>query len=314
MLIYHQGSDVALIEAFEEEHDVTVNREALNGSEWATRYISETDAGETSADVLNFNGGLANLLTPAIDTIQSVDTPNQDKVYTGALGSSIEESITNIFGDDAKQLIHTAYHNPFCFLYHEEAVSEPPATFEDILDSRFEGRIGAAQYAMYNVLGTMDKFLGYSTEEAENYLADFGEQDIQWGGIVDMPQTILSGEVDVGFWMLLNRVPGFREDGAPLGVTLPPKTGTSTGHYAATDAGDNPELAREFVKFAMTEEGQELVTEGEGGSEPINPDMSGRSEYIQNQIDEYVDEMYAVIFTEEESATYNQRASEILGF
>lgn len=315
--IVQYGSDFwpGLEEEFAATSGVQTDSVHLTGSDMVTRFVNEVEGGTESADVLVLNSSVLWSLADHFDRLVAIDNPNRDKVYSGdrAGGDRLASQVGEILGEEGDRIVQPIYAPVTGHLYNTNNVSEPPVTFEDFLDDQYTPT-GTAPYTMDLILHLLEE-TDYSQEEAEQLLMDIEEAGIQYifGG-ASAVQSIISGEVDTGMFINIYQMNSFRQDGAPVDATLPPKTGSAYSMMVVTDAGQATEAAREYAKFATSATGQEYVQQSQGGLLPMHEDLDHGNDHNAQLIDEYVEEWVPEAFLPgpEEGAEYESRVGEIL--
>lgn len=155
-----------------------------------------------------------------------------------------------------------AWTNAICFNTAEAGELAPPASWKDLADPKYKGKIvmpdpgssGTALTMVANWLQVMGEEDGWKFMEA------LDENVTQYVHSGSGPCRMAArGETLIG---LSYPYPGVKEinQGAPLRVILPPEgNGAEVEGNAIVKGTDNPEDAQKFIDFLITEEAQQIT-------------------------------------------------------
>jgi iron(III) transport system substrate-binding protein len=164
-------------------------------------------------------------------------------------------------------------------MYNTELVSEDelPATMMDLTDPKWKGQIGSADSrngAMVAQLVAMRHLLGEEAMVA--FVQGLVANETQWfGGHTDVRKAVGAGELKLGlvnhYYYHLSKA-----EGAPVGIVYPDQGEGEMGLIVnSTNAGivagaKHPELAKIFVDFMLSPEGQKVYAE-QNFEYPVTP-------------------------------------------
>jgi iron(III) transport system substrate-binding protein len=168
---------------------------------------------------------------------------------------------------------------PRVIMYNTELVSEEelPTTMMGLTDPKWKGQIGSADSrngAMVAQLVAMRHLLGEETMTA--FVQGLVANDTQWfGGHTDVRKAVGAGELKLGlvnhYYYHLSKA-----EGAPVGIVYPDQGEGEMGLIVnSTNAGivqgaKHPELAKLFVDFMLSPEGQKVYAE-QNFEYPVTP-------------------------------------------
>ncbi|GIV70002.1 MAG: iron(III) ABC transporter iron (III)-binding protein [Caldilinea sp.] len=168
---------------------------------------------------------------------------------------------------------------PRVIMYNTELVSEDelPATMMDLTDPKWKGQIGSADSrngAMVAQLVAMRHLLGEEAMVA--FVQGLVANETQWfGGHTDVRKAVGAGELKLGlvnhYYYHLSKA-----EGAPVGIVYPDQGEGEMGLIVnSTNAGivagaKHPELAKIFVDFMLSPEGQKVYAE-QNFEYPVTP-------------------------------------------
>jgi iron(III) transport system substrate-binding protein len=256
-----------VIEAFNSVYpDIKVT--LLNGSngELAAKILEER--ANPQADLL-IN---SDTLTMASLAAEGVFSPN-DSPTVLALPAGLR-------ADDGSWLALTM--RPRVIMYNTELVSpdELPTKLADLADPKWRGQIGSANSsngALMAQLVVMRNQLG--PEATEAFISGLLANETQFfGGHTDVRKAVGAGELKLGlvnhYYYHLSKA-----EGAPVGIIYPDQEEGGLGLIVNTtnagivQGGPNPTLARLFIEFMLSADGQRIYAE-QNFEYPISADVA----------------------------------------
>ncbi|WP_199432891.1 ABC transporter substrate-binding protein [Qaidamihabitans albus] len=242
---------------FTELYGVEVEPVRLVSSDLSQRFSSEADAGAPASDAI--------LLT-------------YSEFYPDALASEwlvpmSSAGIPDYPGDYPDKYVKDDANVPVVSLvptsavYNTDEVAEPPTSWEDYADPRYKGRISVADPA------TSPANLAFWQLMRETYGDDFlrgvAANDPTWqNSAVPGTQAVAAGEDVLGHPGVEAIVRNLQQSNAPVETTIPgPTTGPEIALGLTADA-QNPNAAKLFAHFLLSEEGSTLLAESSGAGSP----------------------------------------------
>jgi iron(III) transport system substrate-binding protein len=159
---------------------------------------------------------------------------------------------------------------PRVIMYNTELVTpeELPARMTDLADPKWRGQIGAGDSrngAMLAQLVAMRQVLGEET--MRSFVSGLVANETQWfGSHTDIRKAVGAGEFKLGlvnhYYYHLSKA-----EGAPVGIVYPDQGDGDMGlvvnstNAGIVQGGPNPELAKLFVEFMLSPEGQQVYAE-----------------------------------------------------
>jgi iron(III) transport system substrate-binding protein len=150
---------------------------------------------------------------------------------------------------------------------------EPPATWSDLTDSRFAGRVA---FPDPGFAGSSFAVLGYFAV-TDGYGMGFYEQLAANGAVQvsapgDVVTGVAEGRFDVGITLEFS-ARGAVADGSPLQIIWPDAGAIALySPIAVTTTGDDQSAARDFVEYVLGRDAQERIAAS--GWQPIRPDVA----------------------------------------
>lgn len=232
--------------AFEDLYGIETEYLRLTSSELATRYASERDSGINDADVITIgdNGFYADgaengwWVPLDVDSVPAIADWPADAVHF----------------DDTTAMIGS---QPLVVGYNTDLLSEPPESFDDLLDPELDGRMLFSNPEASPVpLGYFD-VLYEDPDYGPDFLEALGAQNL---GIVDSAvggtEQVASGEYAVIFVTTISLVEDLKAQGAPIDwAYLEPISATQVYSAIPTEAA-HPNAARLLMNFLLTLDGQ----------------------------------------------------------
>ncbi|MFB8766027.1 2-aminoethylphosphonate ABC transporter substrate-binding protein [Nocardiopsis alba] len=273
------------------------------GTGWFDLVFEEFEA-ETGIEVRYVEGGSGEMVqradresaNPQADVIVTLPPFIQQADGLGLLQEYEPEGADQVETRDPDGRWTTVVDNYFAFIYNTEEMDEPPATWEDLLDPRFEGRL---QYSTPGVAGdgtavliqAMHRFGGL--DPAMDYLAELQKNNVgpssstgALGPKVDKGELLVAnGDVQMNYAQARS-MPNLgiwfpaEEGGDPTTFALPYTAGLLTG-------APNDENGRALLDFLLSEGSQEQVSSAAGGFpargdvEPTGEDAEALAELME---------------------------------
>jgi ABC-type Fe3+ transport system substrate-binding protein len=154
-------------------------------------------------------------------------------------------------------------------LYNEKVLKSlqlpPPKTWHDLLDPMYRGNIVTTlPYASGTMHETVEIILqGFGEEEGWKYLRLLAAQLARFStGSTDTTQLVSRGEVPIGLAQPQMNAMAARKDGFPVKDLLPEKTILVPEAVALLKGAPNEKVAKIFLDWLFSEEGQKYVLEG----------------------------------------------------
>lgn len=156
--------------------------------------------------------------------------------------------------------------------YNTDSVSDGPENYEDLLDPKYQGRIGIVD----NIAGPMADMYEWLADTYPGYWKALVAQKPKfYGSAVPIQEALLQGEIDVALWGSNPLVEGAKADGAPLEWVLPnPGWGPPTLTYLFTESA-HPNAAQVVSNWLATAEGQSAVATNDITVLPNIPGTAG---------------------------------------
>lgn len=227
-----------IIKVFNERHpEIEVEQVRLRGSEAATRVMTESQAGQATADVVTAvgEGPLLSL---------------RDRGFVATVNWR-ELGIDNelIRGDISVSTAAPMY----VLLYNTDLVpaAEAPKSWEDLLDPRWKGKVGmwVQPYALTYLVPT------WGEERALDYVRKLKQQElVYFQSTFPLAAAVGAGEIPVGIGIYHGALPTV-EQGAPLKIVFPNPTGVTLLNSWVTAKAPHPNAARLFITWLASPEG-----------------------------------------------------------
>ena len=256
-LVWCDHTDPALIEPFEEAHDVTVNLREYEGTGAALAMLEQSRPGDW--DVLVIDG---------IDVFRAIDAGilaplPADELPTGEFFPEVIMAENN--GRDGTRYAVTEKFGYNTISYNSDAVD--PADMEalsNVWSEAYDGRISIYDYYL-PVMGLAALEQGIDTAEINSEaLGPIGEtlsamrsRAASVAGVVAAQTALATGEVDIvvggGEWLTAV----LAEDRPELTWTIPEEGAVRwTQSIGVLESSENQDLALEFIKYIVSPEGQ----------------------------------------------------------
>lgn len=256
-LVWCDHTDPALIEPFEQEHNVTVNLREYEGTGAALALLDQSRPGDW--DVLVIDG---------IDVFRAVDAGilaplPEDELPTGDFFPEVVMAENNVVDGVTYAVTEKFGYNTIS--YNSDAVD--PADMESlgtVWSEKYDGRLSIYDYYL-PVMGLAAMAEGIPTADitAENLDAIGGvmstmrSRAASVAGVVAAQTALATGEVDIvvggGEWLTAV----LAEEQPNLTWTIPQEGAVRWAQSIGVVAGsEQPDLALEFVKYIVSPEGQ----------------------------------------------------------
>ncbi|RDW12926.1 ABC transporter substrate-binding protein [Paracoccus thiocyanatus] len=239
---------IALADAFREEYGIQMEYQRLNSSKIASRYTAEAEAGQAIADVMIVGDQLL------------VDAFHQ----RGWLADLDPASVPGLADWPAEfKNPHSAVVtlNPHTMATNTALVPDLPKKWEDMLRPEFTGQIITVDLRSVGIVafGAYDLLL---REKGEDFLRQLGAMKVQLGSSGPAAvQQVAAGAAKLFFPCSTSQAFSMIQQGAPIEAVLPEaESYTGVVSPAAISAkAPNPNAARLFLSFLMTEKGQQIL-------------------------------------------------------
>lgn len=267
LVVYGSPSQVALeaaTEAFAEKYGISVQTVRIVGSELIARFAAEKEANASTADAIVQN--MSVFYQQAIE--EGLVTPLDDLQIDGYPWDMPDEFLRP---DDGTAVVMLQIRG---ITYNTNLVqgSDVPSSWEDVADPKWAGKIGIADPASAPV------YIGHWWTISENVS---GGTDLM-EAVGDLnPKIYASGApataaVGAGEIALMPVNIGSltyeaQRQGAPLEFVIPDGTTADEQALQVNATAANPNAARLFVHFMMTE-GSQIMAEAGNEFSPLNPE------------------------------------------
>ncbi|MEM8852463.1 MAG: extracellular solute-binding protein [Pseudomonadota bacterium] len=257
----HYDTDEALYSNFTEQTGITVNRIEDSADVLIERMRSE---GELSpADVL--------LTVDAGRMVRADDEGLLQPINSEKVNAAVPENLHA--GNDHWVGVSTRARIIF---YDPNEVSEPPQTYAELADPKYEGMVCTRSSSNVYMLGLLASMIAHDGEEAARAWAEGVKNNLArdpQGGDTDQLRAILSGECDI---VLSNHyyyargkrkeVSGLTDGIEGISYVFPNQDSTGT-HVNISGAGlakhaPNADNARLFIEYLLTPEAQKMLGDG----------------------------------------------------
>ncbi|GAA4431083.1 hypothetical protein GCM10023169_35260 [Georgenia halophila] len=294
-LVWYQTADARiaqdLADAFMEQYDIEASFSRLNSSQMEQRFSAEADAGSPAADVILpihsefFNEAMSQDWLVPLEEANIPDFP-ADHMPEEAL---LEDSGTAVIGI-----------TQYAFGYNSEMVDsgEAPETWEDLLDPRWDGEILMSDPTISSVYTNL--YYLVEQEYGLDFLRQLGEEEPRiYQGAAPMGEALAAGEGSLAVPLPIEYMENLRDEGgAPLAWSMMDVSVGAASVVGVVADSPNPNAARLFAHWLMTEEALELFTASEGTVNPVDTDqypteLSGPA--LREQSSQREDEIYEAL-------------------
>ena len=259
----HYDTDERLYSDFEEATGITINRIEGNADELIARMEAE---GENS---------------PA-DVLLTVDTTRLERAKDAGLLQPVESAVLEerIPGElqDAENEWFGFSQRARIFFFDEADVKEPPATYLDLADPRYEGMVCSRSSTNVYSQTLLSAIIEHHGEEkarkwAKGVVANFAREP--QGGDTDQLRALVSGECDISVSntyyfarAVRTEVDGLSEaERANVGFLFPKMTNDAGAHVNLSGGGvaknaPNRENAVKFLEYLASDQAQTYFAAG----------------------------------------------------
>ncbi|MFP5336758.1 MAG: ABC transporter substrate-binding protein [Actinomycetes bacterium] len=255
----------AVVSAFEDEFDIEPSVYRASGETVLQRILQEQDAGFPGNDVVETNGGELGALFTEGALAQCVADEVVQQVPEAGRGEGWTASRFNIFAPS----------------WNTDIVSDPPATWEDLADPKYDGQLvlEVGDYDWYMAL--TDHWLeeGKSQEEIDQLFADMVDGGKVVKGHTVMAELMSAGQFGLAASNYTYIVEKVKSAGAPVELEpyVSPLIARPNGGGCMKTA-QNPATAMLFMDWLLTE-GQEVIAE-EGLTPSAQGDALGGADLV----------------------------------
>jgi iron(III) transport system substrate-binding protein len=235
-----------LADGFQKKYPfLKVNYIRVGTAQMINRVINETLAGKWDFDAV---------------TVLGMDALVNRNIFTPYM--SPERSAFDDEFKDPKGLWTGVYHNNIVLAYNTRQVSEKdaPKDYADLLDPKWKGKIGMDERD-YTWYGTLVNTWG--REKSDRYMKQLAQQSPLFRrGHALIAQFVVAGEFPLG-WVYSFRVETMKQEGAPIEWidTFNPIV-VELGGIGLSAKARNPNAAKLFIDFTLSNEGQQIVRGG----------------------------------------------------
>lgn len=245
----------ATVAAFEAKYpDISVEALRLSSGPISTRYSEERATGIVPSD----------LITAAAPSFF------ETAIEEGWLAEEVDVPAVSEWPSDFKRGgLFDVGIIPLSIAFNTDLVGEEsvPTSWQDFLDAEWQGEIIFGDPR--NVPAYMAQLELWRDTYGDEFLTDLAGQDLRFvDSIVPGNQELAAGSAAFVIPNSSLAIAALREEGAPIGEALiEPMTGVEWTTGVSSDA-HNPNAARLFLNFLLTEEGQ-AVFNGVGSASPL---------------------------------------------
>jgi iron(III) transport system substrate-binding protein len=252
---YTPPQNAALAAGFKKLYGVDVNVVRVFGAQFMSRYSAEQAAGAVEGDVIMQADQLIVREAAAKGWLQTFTKAELPALEQWPQDSWFENAFAALIYVPLSLAVNT----------NKVADADWPKKWEDILKPEFRGQILLPDPRL--TFSNLPNIMFFSQTYGDSFVEALGKQEIAVStGVVPGLQQLAAGEKSV----LINTVPGgdseLVKNGAPI-KTIIPEQYSGFAHYAGVSAkSSRPNAARLFLNFLMSQEGQEILTNGTGFS------------------------------------------------
>ena len=258
MLSWYGHAEPEMIAAFEERHNVRINKKYYVGGDQMLALLAQSPPG--TYDIVLSDREYIEQLAAAemIEPLDPADYPFDDffPEFQKMPGHWQGDTLLSV-------MIRFGYLG---LSYNEEALSpEDVRSYEILWNERLAGKVGHFDWHLPN-FGTVSKALGHdapfdldagqwqAVQDRTFALRSQAAGFFDYGGVLS---SLRSGQVlampGIGDWI----TGVLRRDGAPVTTVIPDEGGLLWAESLSIGRGSrHPELAREFIRYVLSPEGQ----------------------------------------------------------
>jgi iron(III) transport system substrate-binding protein len=237
----------AVTEAFTDEFDIDVSTYRAGSETVLQRILQEQDAGFPGNDVVETNGSELGAL-------------QQEGVMTQCVAQELIDQVPEAGRADAWT---STRFNLFAPSWNTDVITDPPTTWEDLADPKYDGQLALelGDYDWY--LGLTDYWLseGKSQDEIDQLFADMVDGAVVVKGHTVMAELMSAGQFGLAASNYTYIVENAKAAGAPV-ETMPyvnPVIARPNGGSCMTNA-QNPATAMLFMDWLL-DEGQQVIAD-----------------------------------------------------
>jgi iron(III) transport system substrate-binding protein len=159
---------------------------------------------------------------------------------------------------------------PAMLSYNTQLVSEAPTSWNSMVDSKYEGRTGV--WINAGAEGTVAFYRFLEDKMGAGWLEKLAALKPKlYTNSTSVAQAVASGEVAWANYGLASSAAPLKEKGAPIGWVVPKEGTVAFINYGLIfKQAANPNAARVFIDFLMSEAGQEVLTGNEQAYSFVN--------------------------------------------
>lgn len=250
-----------LIKGFEEKYPwAHVEMYRANSTDISSKVLQEYKTGNHTVDVVD-GTGTATILESA-DVLQPFTSPELDAYPPEA------KDPDGFWGPQLLYFMVVAYNT--------DAVSpdEAPKTYEDLLDPKWKGQMSwSTSQTSGGPLFIGNLISAWGEDKAGDYLDRLSAQEmrnVDTSGRAVLDQVI-SGQAPIGVQLFNDQVEESKQDGAPVDWSALSPVTAQYSRVSLAKSPPHPHMAMLFIDFMMSEEGQEIIRDGNGI--PAHPDI-----------------------------------------
>ncbi len=236
------------------------------------RLLTEIDAGKPMADIYS----------TGIPDMSAMLQRGELLSYHSPSESNIDPRF--VFKDG---LLHPSANLVFMTVYNRTIISEKeaPRTWEDLLNSKWKGKIAIDQEPNDIVAGFL---ILMGKEKGESYLRQLSKNVIIRRGRSLLVELLTAGEFPISIDVYAHRVAGAIKDGAPLAAAPMPAYFSSPNVDAILKRAPHVENAKLWIDWLQSPAGQEVVAKRnrgpvgktEGTPDPTAALIKGREQVV----------------------------------
>lgn len=247
-------------DAFSAKYGIKVNVFQVSSGPLADRYASERAADTVNADVIN-------VADPVFF---------QDGTSKGWWVTLTKKNLPALASWPAKGLsLHTSALvgiQPIGIAYNKNLVTQPPNTWDDLLDPKYQGHILLTDPSATPAWMATYKLL--RERLAAGYLTKLMNQSPSWVSSSNPgAQQLAAGNAWLNLPTSATALVSVQQAGAPVGFVIPSPTTGVEMWMAVSTAAPHPYAGRLFLNFSLSAQAQELFNKGVGAS--LLPNIPG---------------------------------------